>query len=139
MIVLAAMLPVAGLYRVDIVGTAPSVKLASINPTDNTGEAEWHSIGVAQSLVRDGTDLLFAAYRNFTIYKWGKGEMPPAPINNGWGTPPSDGALLSETRIAPVGLAVSSTGDRARKLIDGSKFTGRRPEVSEILAGSSIS
>jgi hypothetical protein len=27
---------------------------------------------------------------------------------------------------------------RARKFIDGSKFLGRRPEISEILEGSSI-
>jgi hypothetical protein len=28
---------------------------------------------------------------------------------------------------------------RARKLVDGSKFTGRRPEISEIVEGSSTS
>jgi hypothetical protein len=36
-------------------------------------------------------------------------------------------------------FAYSAVGIRARKLIDGSKFAGRRPENSEIVAESSIS
>jgi hypothetical protein len=36
-------------------------------------------------------------------------------------------------------LPMELAGTRARKLVDGSKFTGRRPEISEIVEGSSTS
>jgi hypothetical protein len=34
---------------------------------------------------------------------------------------------------------IQDVADRARKLVDGSKFEGRRPEISEILKRSSTS
>jgi sugar lactone lactonase YvrE len=114
MYVIASQLPRAGIYSVDSTGATATVKLLNISADDNLGpgQYEWKDIGIAQYLAfNKAGDLLFSAYRNSTIYKWSTPGQAPAPVNNGTGAAPSDGALLRDVRIGPVGLAINAAGD----------------------------
>jgi hypothetical protein len=114
MYVIASQLPGAGIYSVDPTGATASVKLLNISADDNIGQGqyEWKDIGIAQYLAfSQSGEVFFSAYRNATIFKWTSPGQAPTPVNNGWGVAPSDGALLNDVRIAPVGLAINAAGD----------------------------
>jgi hypothetical protein len=114
MYVISSQLPGAGIYSVDPTGATATVKLVDISADDNIGlgQYEWKDIGIAQYLAFSKSgELFFSAYRNATIYKWTAPGQAPTPINNGWGVAPSDGALLKDVCIAPVGVAFNAAGD----------------------------